>query len=118
VDEGKSIVEMQREVCRRIGADYLACEPDSILGLADTLRQELLPLNGLRYLPVNGTNGWFIWAGEELSQADDFFKPVHAHHLTIIKPQLIKYCGLAPGWRFLIAGDYEDIWYEAALLKE
>jgi hypothetical protein len=29
---------------------------------------------------------------------------------------LTKYLGLAPGWRFLIAPGYEDVWFDEILL--
>ena len=31
--------------------------------------------------------------------------------------QIKKYLGLAPGWRFLIAGDYEDVWFDERLTR-
>lgn len=32
-------------------------------------------------------------------------------------PEIKKYLGLPPGWRFLIAPGYEDIWFDEALLS-
>jgi len=29
----------------------------------------------------------------------------------------MKYLGLAPGWRFLVAPNYEDVWEDYDLLK-
>jgi hypothetical protein len=45
-----------------------------------------------------------------------FFLPLHVTHLESRCPEIIKYLGLAPGWRFLVAPDYEDVWYDKALL--
>ncbi len=39
-----------------------------------------------------------------------FFVPMHVEHLEQICPLILKYLGLAPGWRFLIDEDYEDVW--------
>jgi hypothetical protein len=75
------------------------------------------PLNGLRHPPESGTSGWFIWGGEELSEADDFFMPMHIEHLAKECPAVLPYLGLPPGWRFLIAGDYEDVWFDELLLS-
>jgi hypothetical protein len=30
----------------------------------------------------------------------------------------VKYFGLEPGWRFLLAPGYEDVWYDATLLDD
>jgi len=29
---------------------------------------------------------------------------------------VIRLLGLAPGWRFLLSGDYLDVWFDPALL--
>jgi hypothetical protein len=29
----------------------------------------------------------------------------------------MKYLGLAPGWRFLVAPGYKDVWFDAKLLN-
>ena len=63
------------------------------------------------------TSGWYIWCGEEYSKASDFFSPTHAKHIYKEYPTLTKYLGLPPGYRFLIAGDYVDVWYDASLLE-
>lgn len=108
---------MQREVCSHHSAEYLETSEFKKIGLADNVTTGLLPLNGLRHPQVSDSSGWFIWAGNELSKDPDFFKPVHAAHLVNLCPQIIPFLGLAPGWRFLIAGDYKDVWYDAALLR-
>lgn len=76
----------------------------------------LQPINGLRHLPEGDTTGWYIWAGEKMESDDDFFKPLHVEHLLDWCPDIKKYLGLPPGWRFLVAGDYEDVWYDESLL--
>jgi len=32
-------------------------------------------------------------------------------------PQVLDYLALPPGWRFLIAPDYKDVWFDENLLK-
>jgi hypothetical protein len=52
-----------------------------------------------------------------LSEEKDFFVPLHVEHLGEWCPQVLSYLGLPPGWRFLIAPDYEDIWEDRSLLE-
>jgi hypothetical protein len=78
--------------------------------------QGKIPINGLRHLPKGNTSGWYIWCGEELSSDDDFFSPLHAKHLIERCPEIVKFLGLPPGYRFLAANDYVDIWYDDSLL--
>jgi hypothetical protein len=46
----------------------------------------------------------------------DFFVPTHAAHLTEYRPICLPYLALPPGWRFLLAPGYEDVWYDESLL--
>jgi hypothetical protein len=67
--------------------------------------------------PAGDTTGWYIWAGDHLSDDPTFFVPLHVEHLDEWAPQVLKFLGLAPGWRFLVAGEYEDVWYDPNLLR-
>ena len=71
--------------------------------------QGRLPINGLRHPPEGDTTGWYLWGGEEFPSDDDSFSPVHTHHLIQLRPEVLKFLGLPPGFRFLIAGDYMDV---------
>lgn len=105
----------QRAVCNRFGSPFIESREAEKLGIAiATLAQ--LPLNGLRVEVEGGTCGWYVWGGEGMSEADDFFLPLHVEHLAERCPEIIPYLGLAPGWRFIIAPGYEDVWYDESLL--
>ena len=84
--------------------------------MVDT-KDNIWPINGLRHKLEGDTTGWYIWAGEEFSFDNDFFLPLHLEHFITKYPTVIKYLGLAPGWRFLIADNYEDVWEDTSLLN-
>jgi hypothetical protein len=86
------------------------------VGIARNVRQDIWPVNGLRHPPAGDTCGWYIWAGEELSSAVDFFVPLHAEHLSEWCPVALRFMALPPGWRFLVAPGYEDVWYDPSIL--
>ena len=111
-------MESQRAVCKKYGATHVPAPADLKVGIARNVQEGLLPVNGLRMQPEGDTTGWYIWAGAEISRDPDFFVPLHAKHLKDWRPEVIKFLGLPPGWRFLIAGDYEDVWEDQALLRE
>ena len=73
------------------------------------------PVHGLRHPPEGDTTGWYVWSGER-SQDDDFCLPIHVSHLDEDLPFVTPYLALPPGWRFLLAPGYEDVWYDEALL--
>lgn len=107
----------QLTTCKKYGASPLDASPHLKAGVAANVRSGLIPVNGLRHPPVGDTSGWYLWAGEELSADPEFFQPVHIEHLSEMRPEVLKYLALPPGWRFLIAGDYEDVWYDESLLN-
>jgi hypothetical protein len=105
------------DVCKRFGVSPVEAEATQKAGMARAVRDAgAWPLNGLRH-PVEGAGcGWYLWAGEEFSHDADFFQPVHVEHLKLIRPEVLPYLALPPGWRFLIAPGYEDVWYDEKLL--
>jgi hypothetical protein len=106
----------QKAVCSRFGVAFAPAPIELKVGIARNVRSGLQPLNGLRHLPEGDTTGWYIWAGENLSTADDFFEPLHVAHLNELCPAVVPYLGLPAGYRFLIAEGYEDVWFDKTLL--
>ncbi|BCJ52809.1 hypothetical protein Asp14428_42840 [Actinoplanes sp. NBRC 14428] len=109
------VQQLQLLLCERVGCtpDYVAGQ--AMVGASASLFGPVWPIKGIRHLPVGGTSGWYVWVGE-YSDASDFFKPQHAQHILDSRPQVAGYLGLPPGWGFIIAPDYEDVWYDEELL--
>lgn len=100
--------QLQINICEKYGMAVLA--PEVMVAVAlQTLGQS--PIYGSRVeLPEGGTVSWFIHCGE-YSETDDFYKPLHAHHLDEILPQVVNYLCLPTGAKFIIdTGEYEDVW--------
>jgi hypothetical protein len=55
-------------------------------------------------------------AQEESSEAEDFYQPTHTKHLYQDFPEAAKLLGLPPGHRFILAGEYMDVWFDPTLL--
>ena len=110
------LILQQKQVCARFDAEFVEAEFDLMIGVSRNFLSGILPLNGLRHPPKGQTCGWYLWAGNELSDAKDFFDVWHFRHLVDRRPDVAKYMGLAPGWRFLLAGDYEDVLFDEKLL--
>lgn len=110
--------DMQRKICQKYQADFTKVDSSLKMGIARNVKSKLKPVNGLRHNPENGTSGWYIWAGEELKKETDFFLPVHTRHVSDWNKDIEKYLALPPGWRFLIDGDYEDVWFDESLLHQ
>ena len=110
------IDEAQRLVCDRFDVAPFPSPETSKVGVSRNLGGAQTPIHGLRHPPEGDTTGWYIWRGE-YSRADDFFRPLHVAHLRELCPRVLPYLALPPGWRFLLADDYEDVWRDGTLLN-
>jgi hypothetical protein len=112
-----SLSDIQKSICQSFGASFLQCDELLKIGISKDFDSLRFPINGLRHPPQGDTTGWYIWSGEKYSEDPDFFVPLHTKHLNDRYPEIAKYLGLGPGWRFLIAPGQEDVWFDASLLR-
>src|SRR3569623_262387 len=115
-DRANPFEAMQRAFCGEKAIEYVPSLPAFICGFAIHTSGQL-PINGLRHSLSEGTTGWFVWCGEVLSSEPDFFKPIHTAHIYEQLPQVRPLLGLQPGYRFLIAPDFLDVWFDGSLLQ-
>lgn len=111
--------EAQRRLCEEYGVPWCPSPPDLNVGVSKDLRSEGGPINGLRHPPEGDTTGWYLWTGAGDPPSDpDFFVPLHVAHLSSWRPEVLKFLGLPPGWRFLTdVKGYEDVWHDPSLLE-
>jgi hypothetical protein len=115
-------VQAQRLVCERFGVPYVPTGPDLKLGL--NLDGDQYPINGLREPLDPGLRQARrvvgVWSGERVDSQVSFsaleWNALHAVHLADQCPGVLPYLGLPPGWRFLTAPGYEDVWQDTGLL--
>ena len=108
-------VEAQRAVCARFGAQYVPTPPDLKVGIS--LVGDVYPVNGYRESEdpaYDELSGWWIWNGERKVSDWD---ALHAAHLAEQRPDVVAYLGLPPGWHFLLAPGYEDVWFDPKTLQ-
>jgi hypothetical protein len=109
-----SVDQSQQKLCDRYAATPLPAGDWVNTGFA-AQTANLRPIHGLRHARTNDTTGWFIWCGD-WSDAGDFFQPTHTTHVAQALPEIVPFLALPPGYRFLIDRDYEDVWFDHALL--
>lgn len=103
--------QQQESICKKYGAGIETCPADLKVGISRNIRDGILPINGVRIKPEGDLSGWFIWAGE-WSDDPEFFVPLHVAHLNDWCPSAIPYLLLPPGWRFQVAPNHEDVWFD------
>lgn len=77
----EDIIKEQQAICNKYGAQYVGSNENLKLGIALNVKDNLVPINGLRVKLEEDTTGWYIWAGEEFSQNANFFVPLHVAHI-------------------------------------
>jgi len=64
------LIKEQQLICDRFGADFLSSPSNMKVGISLNVRDGIYPINGLRHPAEGDTTGWYIWAGEYLSDPD------------------------------------------------
>lgn len=62
-------------MCRRFKEDYVHSHGKRKLGIALNIKEGIKPINGLCHPVEADTAGWYIWAGEVLSNDSEFLNP-------------------------------------------
>ena len=113
----RKIKRQQIDICKKYKTSFLQIEYFHKVGISKEINRQRYPINGRRHPPIADTTGWYIWFGNEPPTEDeDYFVPLHVDHLLELCPEVLPYLGLSPGWRFLLAPDYEDVWFDKNLL--
>ena len=109
-----SVLNSQKTVCQTMKAEFVPPIPKSRIGFA---RQTIgkRPINGLRHPGQGDMNGWYVWFGD-YSDDPNFFGSLHVEHLDEVCPEIVPFLALPPGYRFLIDGEYRDVWFDSKLL--
>jgi len=108
----------QKAKCLQHSVAWMPAAAHLKVGIARNVRSAIVPIHGLRLQPEGDTTGWYIWAGEGNPSADPtFFVPLHVEHIVEWRPEILKFLGLPPSWRFLVDGAYEDVWEDPTLLN-
>lgn len=110
----ESLHELQQRICRTYGAGFEPPPPHSKVGIAlHTL--DRIPIHGVRLPPTETTCGWYIYAGDEWSDADDFYSPLCVEHLPEYCKHALPFVCLPPGWQFMTDGmGFVDVWQAPA----
>ena len=110
------MAESPADLCARFGVEPVPPEPGHKLGISRNIRDGVWPISGIRHPVEHGTCGWYVHAGE-YSKDPDFYIPLHVKHVPEWCPLILPYLHLPPGWGFVIAPDYEDVWFDPKFLK-
>jgi hypothetical protein len=92
----EEFLEYQKNICQKYNANFVSSPENNLIGISLNVKQNVQPINGLRHPTTGDTTDWYIWAGEQFSEDENFFTPLHVSHLVDWSLQIIKFLGLPP----------------------
>jgi hypothetical protein len=111
---------MQRQVCEALGAPCLPVDVGAALAVGHAEAATPLVLRGLRLRPAGGASGWYVWAeasGAVEPESLAPLRPTDAAEVAARYPQVTRFLGLPPGWRFELRAGREHVWFDRRLLE-
>ena len=98
----------QHAVCEKVGVDYAAPTFDQMIVVSDGVL-EGDPAEGVRYPSPEHMSGWWLTT-DRLDGEEKNLKTVHIQHVSVNRPDLVKFLALPFGYRF--HGPTNDVWLD------
>lgn len=99
----------QKVVCAKHQAPFDPIAEDSLIAIAPAALRSGAAVEGTRYVMTPPNSGWIL-VDEHFTGGVNDLRIEHALHVAESRPDLVRYFGLPPGWRFLATkeGDLVD----------
>lgn len=88
----------QHSVCSKVGADFTTSRFEQLIVISDGVLEGEAS-EGVRYPSPEHMSGWWITT-DQYNGDTKSLKTVHAQHVAVNRPDLVKYLGLPNGYRF------------------
>lgn len=98
----------QHAVCAKVGADYVAPTFDQMVVISDGIL-EGDPVEGVRYPSPEHMSGWWLTSDRFDGDVKNL-KTVHTQHVSVNRPDLVKFLALPFGYRF--HSPTHDVWLD------
>lgn len=98
----------QHWVCERYGASFDPFTDDSLVSIAPAILDPNVAVEGTRYEMSGAMAGWFLIDEHFVGSVHDL-QIEHARHVAEARPDLVRYFGLPPGWRFFRTATGESV---------
>ncbi|BDX05161.1 immunity protein Imm33 domain-containing protein [Planctobacterium marinum] len=108
-----NLAELQRLCCEHYGESFESPELDQLVAISEGVIDsfEDIELEGVRYHSPDHMSGW--WLTTNLYTGDvSSLKTVHFRHIAEKRPEIAQYMALPIGYRFVLGGDSEHVWFD------
>jgi hypothetical protein len=106
----------QHDICQKANAQFLPPNPQQLVAISQGVL-EGDPTGGARFISPSHMSGWWITTDRYDGNVGTL-KVLHLHHVTAVRPDLVRYLALPYGHRFEQDNDQERVWYDATIMSD
>ncbi|MEI8644369.1 hypothetical protein P4S60_01650 [Pseudoalteromonas sp. Hal040] len=110
------LTAVQHECCLNYKAKYTPIDQECMVVISDGV-YEGLPLEGVRYHSPKHMTGWWLTTDEYNGDISSL-KMVHFTHIVEYRPEVAIYMALPPGYRFMLGGEQEHVWFDEEVAND
>jgi hypothetical protein len=109
--------ENQKACCNHYNADFIPPNQDQMVAISEGVLSGALEIEGVRYPSPEHMSGW--WLTTDLYNGDvNSLKTVHFSHVAEARPEIAQYMALPFGYRFVLGGKSEHVWFDGEVAKD
>ncbi len=112
-----NIEKSQKECCEHYSAEFSPIVPTQLVTISKGIYEGVVPVEGVRYPSPSHMSGWWLTTDEYDGNLDSLVT-VHFQHIIEKRPELALYMALPFGFRFILGGDSESVWFEQEVADE
>ncbi len=113
----EEIQQTQQECCEHYSSNYTPTELEQLVVISDGIYEGAVPVEGVRYPSPSHMTGWWLTTDNYNGDVDTL-QSVHFRHIVEKRPELAIYMGLKPGYRFLLGGKDEHVWFDEKVAND
>ncbi|WP_215397034.1 immunity protein Imm33 domain-containing protein [Rheinheimera oceanensis] len=107
----------QRECCEHFGAQYKPVDENQLVAISKGIYEGVTPVEGVRYPSPPHMSGWWLTTDEYDGNIGSLVT-VHFKHIIEKRPELALYMALPFGYRFILGGETDHVWFDQVVANE
>ncbi|MGH1542602.1 MAG: immunity protein Imm33 domain-containing protein [Arenicella sp.] len=112
----ETLLLTQKECCEFYDAVFSPINNEQLVVISDGV-YEGDPVEGVRYQSPKHMTGWWVTTDRYNGDVDSL-KTVHFSHIIEKRPDLAIYMALPSGYRFILGGADDSVWFDEVVAKE
>lgn len=111
------IEKMQIKCCDFYNTEFTPATMTQLVVISDGVYEGINPIEGVRYPSPEHMSGWWLTT-DKYDGNSNSLKTVHFSHILEHRPNVAIYMALPFGYRFILGGDEEYVWFDSNVVDE